>query len=57
MVVVYVVQFQYFFKYMTITNLLGPTVAFFASRAQSCKFGAFGAFLTGPYPRLDGPVF
>ena len=26
---------------------------FFASRAQSGKFGAFGAFLTGPFPGFD----
>ena len=41
-VVVHVVHFQYFFQYITITKLLGPTVTFPGSRAQSGKFGGFG---------------
>ena len=49
-------SFSVFFQYIIITNLLGPTVTFPGSRAQSGKFGAFGAFLTGPFPGFDVAV-
>ena len=35
-------SFSVFFQYIIITNLLGPTVTFPGSRAQSGKFGGFG---------------